>query len=314
MSGTEVVVVGHHGVGRIIRVHAFPKPGETVTSLGQLDVNDSGKGGNQAICLGLLGSSTAFIGKVGDDEIGHLGAEWMAERGVDTSGIIFSQEMKSSQGYVFIDDQGQNTIINGFRLKDYISFEELKPAIQDHATARFFLTGFEIPVQVALQCTRFAKELGMFTIVNPSPAPNKEIGDLSYVDLLIPNEIEARCMLGSIENKELSILDIARGIRQKYNVKTLIITLGSDGLIGLDAQGDWRYPKLEVNIVDTLGAGDAFVGGLIWSLTENKTLRESSWCGNCVAALSVTKQGSFPSYPNKKEVIELIKNHPCQMK
>jgi ribokinase len=306
MSESDILVVGHHGVGQIIRVHAFPKPGESIVSLGQLNMKDSGKGVNQAICLGLLGCSVAFVGKVGDDELGHLGAEWMHESGVDTSGIIFSSEMTTSRGLIFIDDQGQNTIINSYKPEGYLRFEELEQAIRVRARAKYFLTGFEIPVKVALQCTKLAKELGMFTVVNPGPASREDLGDLSYIDVLIPNETEAMSLAGINESAQLSNLDVIRCLKHKCNTKSVVMTLGSEGLLGLDDEGDWNYPGVQIKVVDTLGAGDAFIGGLLWGLTENNTVREASWYANFVAALSVTKQGSFPSYHTKEEVLEFI--------
>ncbi len=301
----EIIVLGHHGVGQIIRVHAFPKPGETIISLGQLELLDSGKGGNQAICLGLLKCSVCFIGKIGDDKHGHLGEKWMRERGVDTSGIIFSKELSTSRGLIFIDDQGQNTIINGYRPENYLTYSDIEGLIQERAKAKYFLTGFEIPLNVALKSTKLAKELGMFTIVNPGPAPLHEIGDLSFVDVLIPNETEARTIARIPEGEKLSNFEIVNTLKEHCKSQAIVMTLGSQGLCGIDSNNiNWSYPALKTKVVDTLGAGDAFVGGFIWGLTENKSLFEASQYGNIVASLSVQKQGSFPSYPTKKEVLE----------
>lgn len=306
MGNPEILVLGHHGCAQVIRVHAFPKPGETISSLGLLNVKDSGKGGNQAICAGLLGCSVAFIGKLGDDEIGHQGATWMQERGVDTSGIIFSKDIATSHGIIFIDDQGQNTIVNGFRPDGYMGFEEIKQKIYERRSAKYFLTGFEIPVNIALESAKYAKELGMFTIVNPGPAPLHNVGDLSYVDILVPNETEARTLAEISDNEKVSNQSLASMLRNKCHAKSIVMTLGSDGILGLDDDGNWSFPAYKMKVVDTVGAGDAFVGGLLWGLSENRSLREATYYANIVAALSVTKRGSFPSYSTKQEVLEKI--------
>jgi len=68
--------------------------------------------------------------------------------------------------------------------------------LRDLAGASVLLTGFEIPVRTALAAAEFGKELGMTTIVNPAPAPDQDMGDLSYVDVLVPNEPEARSIAG----------------------------------------------------------------------------------------------------------------------
>lgn len=306
MYTPHILVLGHHGIGQIIRVHTFPKPGETISSLGQMKLMDSGKGGNQAICLGLLGSLVSFIGKVGDDESGHLGEKWMRERGVDTSGLIFSKDIVTSQGIILIDDDGQNIIINGYHPDDYLTFPEIEGKIRDLAKARYFLTGFEIPINVALRSTELAKKLGMVTVVNPGPAPLHEVGDISFIDILVPNETEARTLVSFGPDEKIPNSEIIKLLRQKTTIKAIVMTLGSEGLMGIDDSGIWSYPGIKVDVADTLGAGDAFVGGLLWGLSENKSLREASRYANLVAALSVTKSGSFPSYGTRKEVLEKI--------
>ncbi|MBG0771436.1 MAG: ribokinase [Anaerolineaceae bacterium] len=306
MSKPDIIVVGHHGVGQIIRVPHFPKPGETVESLGEKKLKDSGKGPNQAICMSLLGCSAVFIGKVGDDQLGHLGEQWMQEAGVDTSGMIFSDSYSTGRGIIFLDNQGQNTIINGYKPEGYLTFDELKPMIEKFADAKYFVTGFEIPYKVALECTAFAKELGMTTIINPGPATGDTLGDLSYVDYLIPNETESLLMVGYASMADTTISELASALREKTHSKTVIITLGSGGCVGLDEDGYWEIPGIHVGVVDTTGAGDAFIGALTCALSKGSAVREATKWANYVAALSVTKEGSFPSYASREEVEEFI--------
>ncbi len=155
MSKPDIIVVGHHGVGQIIKVHHFPKPGETVQSLGEKKLKDSGKGPNQAILYEFTWLFCGIHWKVGDDQLGRLGEKWMQEAGVDTSGLIFSDSYSTGQGIIFLDSQGQNTIINGYKPKGYLTFKELKPMIEKFAEASYFVTGFEIPCKVALECAAF---------------------------------------------------------------------------------------------------------------------------------------------------------------
>lgn len=306
MGKPDIIVVGHHGVGQIIKVPHFPKPGETVQSLGEKNLKDSGKGPNQAICMSLLGCSVGFIGKVGDDQLGHLGEKWMQEAGVDTTGIIFSESYTTGRGIIFLDSQGQNTIINGFKPKGYLTFDELKPMIDQFAQASFFVTGFEIPYQVALKCAAYAKDVGMTTIVNPGPATGELLGDISYVDYIIPNETESLLLAGYASIEDITISELAAALREKTCSKTVIITLGSGGCAGLDDEGYWEIPGINVGVVDTTGAGDAFIGALTCALSNGSSVRDATKWANYVAALSVTKEGSFPSYSTREEVEEFI--------
>lgn len=307
MTKVDVLVVGTHGVSQLIRVHNFPRPGETVQSLGQRDMKDSGKGPNQAICMSLFGCSVAFIGKVGDDENGHIGEGWMRSYGVNTTGMIFSNSLTTGRGLIFLDDYGQNTIVNSYKPKDYVTFQELKPKILNFRQSKIFITSFEIPVPIALKCLKLAKSLGMFTILNPAPAYSSLSNDLSYIDLLIPNETESLILAGFDEMKRPSFHQIAQLLLQKTKIETVLITLGEMGCLGMDKQGYWEIPGVKVEIKDTTGAGDAFIGGLVSALTQNQNIREATKWANYVAALSVTKEGSFPSYPTRKKVQRFIK-------
>ena len=127
MGNPDIIVVGHHGVGQIIRVaFIFRNPVKPFKQLGEKKVKDSGKGPNQSICMSLLGCSVGFIGKVGDDELGHLGEKWMQEAGVNTSGMIFSDSCSTGRGLIFLDDTGQNSIVNGYKPDGYLTFERVK--------------------------------------------------------------------------------------------------------------------------------------------------------------------------------------------
>jgi ribokinase len=306
MGNPDIIVVGHHGVGQIIRVHHFPKPGETIQAIGEKEVKDSGKGPNQSICMSLLGCSVGFIGKVGDDELGHLGEKWMQEAGVNTSGMIFSDSCSTGRGLIFLDDTGQNSIVNGYKPDGYLTFEELKPMIQKFSSASIFVTGFEVPYKIALECTRYAKELNMTTIVNPGPATEDDLGDLSFVDYLIPNENEAHLLAGYSSSTEVSMSELASVLKQKTNSKAIILTIGSEGCAGFDDEGYWEIPGISIDAVDTTGAGDAFIGAMTCALSKGGSNREATKWANYVAALSVTKKGSFPSYSGRKEVEKFI--------
>jgi len=111
-AAPQIVVVGSHGVGQVVRVERFPAPGETVNSV-RWDVSpDGGKGSNQAIAVGRLGCSVAFVGIVGRDALGDLGDEWMCAAGVDTRHLLRSPTGATSTGIVIVDASGQNSIIN----------------------------------------------------------------------------------------------------------------------------------------------------------------------------------------------------------
>jgi len=298
---TEIVVVGSHGVGQVVRVERFPVPGETVNSV-RWDVSpDGGKGSNQAIAAGRLGCRVAFIGVVGNDVLGDLGDEWMRAAGVDTRHLLRSPTGATSTGIVIVDASGQNSIINADGPEDELSPDDVAECVQDFAGASVLLTGFEIPVRTALAAAKLGKDVGMTTIVNPAPAPHEAMGDLSYVDVLVPNELEARSIAGAgAEN--LSSEEIARLLRDAHRPGAVIVTLGAEGSLGLDAEGLWRVQASPVPVVDTTGAGDAYCAALACGLSRDMDLRAASRWASRIAAVSVSCAGSIPSFPKLAEV------------
>ncbi len=88
--------------------------------------------------------------------------------------------------------------------------------------------------------------------------------------------------------------------------QTAVVTLGSQGAMWLNAEGQGTIPTFNVKVVDTTGAGDAFNGGLAVALGEGKSLEEAIRFGNAVAGLSVTKMGTAPSMPTRAEVDALL--------
>ncbi len=88
--------------------------------------------------------------------------------------------------------------------------------------------------------------------------------------------------------------------------QTAVVTLGSQGAMWLNAEGQGTIPTFKVKVVDTTGAGDAFNGGFAVALGEGKRLEEAIRFGNAVAGLSVTKPGTAPSMPTRAEVEALM--------
>ena len=297
------MVVGSHGVGQVIRVERLPVAGETICSLSYDVSPDGGKGSNQAIAIGRLGGTAAFVGVVGRDNLGDLGERWLQEAGVDTRFLMRSDTRGTSTGIIIVDADGMNTIIDcGHGPEDELTVDCVESCVRSLEGAKVLLTGFEIPVASALHAARVAKELGMVTVVNPGPAPSEAMGCLSFVDILVPNESEGKLIAHLDVNASYPPMDLAREIRDSCAAGCVIVTLGADGSVGLDAKGLWTVKATHVPVVDTTGAGDAFCAALACGLATGKSAREASEWASIVAAHSVSRCGSIPSFPTTAEV------------
>jgi ribokinase len=302
----EIIVVGSHAPGIFVRVNRIPKAGETVIGWDFHEPKDGGKGSNQAIAAALLEGKTAFVGCFGKDRIGDLGEEWLKEVGVDTTWLLRHETVSSGVGFILLDDNGVPAMVTSMGANKEITKEYVEKALRDMPKAKVMLTQFEMPIDVALHAAKVAKELGMISIVNPGPAPENPIFDLSSASILIPNETEAQILLGLEPGSEFDAENLATQLRSKYEIPIVIITLGGDGIVGVDDQGTWVEPALKVDVVDTSGAGDVFCSALAVGITNGKSIREASVWACKVASISVTKPGTIPAYPTYQEVKEKL--------
>ena len=309
-------MLGYHGVGgNAVRVHHVPVIGETITAWDFHFHKDGGKGSHQAIVINRLGGTSAFIGKIGSDEKSEIARQWLLEDGVNLKHLLRSDRISPIIGLKMIDDNGDNAIISiKGGVQDELTFAEARPCIEDFNSAKIFITGFEIPVRTALEGAKLAKHEGMITIVNPAPAREEPMGNLDYVDIFIPNESEAKSLVGTDLNADFQPYELMIQLKEKFMVGTVIITAGRHGVFGYDGKTSWRIPPIPVNAIDTTGAGDAFIGGFAFSLSEGNEIVKAAEFGNYVAALSVTRYGTIPAFPSLNEVNEFIGAHSQSIK
>ena len=161
----------------------------------------------------------------------------------------------------------------------------------------------EVPMMTVQCAAELANEAGVPFILNPAPAQKLCPALLARVEVLTPNETEARILTGV----EVVDNDSARAAAGRFlgaGVKAVILTMGVKGFL-LAAGGTMEFvPALKVKAIDATAAGDAFTGSLAVSLAQGRTLREAALFANRVAALCVTRLGAQPSMPTRKEVEE----------
>jgi ribokinase len=158
------------------------------------------------------------------------------------------------------------------------------------------------PLEAAL---RQAKQAGLTTILNPAPARRLPSRLISLIDLLIPNEVEAAMLCGQPVRTLPQACKAAQRLRQ-MGYRTVIVTLGKQGLVYLDEHDPVHVPGIAVEAIDATAAGDTFVGYLACALAEGQTLANALALANAAAALSVTRPGAQPSIPWRQEVKRLL--------
>lgn len=308
---TDIIVLNSHGVGQYAYADRMPKWGETMRVTRWHIDQDGGKGTNISVALGRLGLRVSYIGKVGNDPWGDLGEKWMQDAGVDTTFLYRTDEVATGTALILLGPNGENAIIDGDSSSEKLSLEEIMSAIDARKEARMFVTGFEIPEHLSIQGAQYAKKLGMTTFLNPSPLPEKPIDDLSFIDYLILNEVEAEFLLNAPCSREESAKKILYALKSRYGCKNIIMTLGEKGSCLLDSTDSYiriSAPKPE-KIINTAGAGDGYLSALVYKLFIGASLKDAAEWASKYAALTVTIHGTIPAYRPLAEVESFIQKY-----
>lgn len=290
---SRVVVIGSANADLVVQVTRRPAGGETV--LGSAPVaTPGGKGANQATAAALLGADVAFLGRVGDDPHGELLRSALAGAGVDVSALRAS-DATTSLALIVITPDGENSIIVCAGANDDLTPEALQTDESVWAGADLVVVQLEIPPAtvsfVAAECHR----RGVRMLLNAAPAAPLTADVLSACDPLVVNESEASLLLGApADTPPDELLDGLLGL----GPASVVVTLGARGAIAGTIAGPHIAQAAEpvTAVVDTTGAGDAFVGGLAVVLARGGGLADGLALGTRAAAVAVANPGAAASY------------------
>jgi ribokinase len=296
----KVVVVGSSNTDLVVRCPQIPVPGETVLGRDFMTLG-GGKGANQAVAAALLGAEVTFVGCTGDDAFGHQRRRQLESFGIDTRYMRSISAVPSGVALITVADNGENAIVVAAGANAHVSPEDVEAALPALQQAEIVLVQCEIPVPTVVYALKRAKQLGCTTLFNPAPAVPLPNDLLKFVDVLVPNEIEAarhagaHCLGGSTPEETADAL-------RKLGARNIIITLGSRGCMLMESERAVHLPAPDVDVVDTTAAGDTFCGALAFGIGVGRSLKDAAETALAAASLSVTKVGALDSMPTSEEL------------
>jgi ribokinase len=296
----DVFVVGSINQDFVLSVERRPEPGETVTEA-QLSKGNGGKGANQAAAAALLGASVKFLGRVGDDGFGEPLAEALADKGVDTSLIEASPDSSTGTAFITVTPDGENAITVAPGANRSLSAKDVDGASEAIGAARVLVAQMEVPPEVVLRAVEVAAQQGTLALVNLAPTTDVPQELLEMLDLLVVNEHEAAFLLGERVEGVDGALSAAPDILE-LGPNSAVITLGRDGAVFSDGKTTEHLTSPRVEVVDTTGAGDAFVGALAAKLAQELPLNEAVSYAVRAGAAAVTKKGAQGALPTPESV------------
>lgn len=269
-----IAVIGSINIDLVVAAERLPREGETVLGR-EFRVVCGGKGANQAVAAARLGGRAFMVGCVGRDEYGRMAKANLAAHGVDVSGVKTTAGA-TGVALIVVDARGRNLI-----------------AVAPNANARVCVPQRPLDIAVMQLETPFARPRARCFILNPAPADPRILKPqgataaerktpLAGVDWLLPNEHEAEALTGERDPRRA-----ARRL-MKLGAKHVLITLGEQGVY--DGDSERVLPAFRVRAVDTVGAGDAFVGAFAAALAEDHPAPVRF--AQAAAALKCTKSGA----------------------
>lgn len=297
----RVTVVGSFAVGLTLRVPRFPSVGETLIGT-DFDMGPGGKGSNQAVGAARLGAESHLVGMIGIDLFGDIGVDLYSSEGVHTEHLRRVPARNTGVGFITLNAQGENQIVLDPGANSLLSPSDVDSAESLIAESDVVLSVLEIPVTTAGRAMELARRHGAIAVLNPAPAVRLNESVLSYVDVLTPNQSELQLLMGLSPDDPRDTVELARRLRDQ-GVRNVIVTMGNKGALIVDSAGSTeRIPAIDVPIVDTTGAGDAFNCALAVALAEGNSLTQAVRFAVCAGALACTKLGVIPALPYRSKV------------
>ena len=319
MASGRVLVVGSVNVDLVVAASCLPGPGQTVTG-GDLARYQGGKGGNKATAAARLGARVAFVGAVGDDEMGRQARSALASEGIDVAGLAVSSRA-TGVALIVVDPRGENLITVAPGANDEVHAVHVRTALAALAPGPddVVLVCREIPPDGVRAALEVGRDAGSMTILNPAPADGLDAATLALADILTPNETELAWLAGSGPGSGSGRGDAETAARLALagqptgagdaaaRGRAVVVTLGAAGALIVRAAGAAvAVPAPAMEVVDTTGAGDTFNGALAVALAESRPIGDALRFANAAAGLSVTRLGAQASIPSRKEVDDFL--------
>jgi ribokinase len=306
LNAPQITVVGSYATGLTMKVERLPSSGETLLGTGYR-VDHGGKGSNQAVGCARLGARVNFVAKIGKDSFGDMALRLYRDEGIDVTHVRQTPDAPTGVGFITVEaGSGHNCIVLDPGANELLTASDVGDSEAAFSSAAVLLTQLEIPVQAAEAALARGRARGSVTILNPAPVRPLPASVLQLVDVLTPNEVEAKVLAGQKPDAAIEPEDVARALIRK-GVKQVVMTLGDKGALIVSDSSSTRVSAVQVAAVDTTGAGDAFNAGLAMALACSANLEAAVQFAVVTGGLAVTREGVIPSLPVRREVVQFIR-------
>lgn len=307
MSGSTVVIGSVH-MDLIASADRLPRIGESVTG-GVFSMAPGGKGGNQAIQLALCGIETTLVSRVGDDQFGAVLRSALSRKGVRIHRVAVDPERATGASTVLAAEDDYASIIAP-GAAGALDAADLVAARHEIELASLAVLQMELDWTFVAGAIAECAALATPVMLNASPAPSdpRQFAQLppGAVRWLVVNQTEAAALAGHPVGGLRDVPAVAAALQASLDVPEVIVTAGGDGAVWRSGGQTIAQPAFRADVVDTVGAGDAFLGalaaGVIRGLPPEESLRRATAAG----AIAVGHAGAHDAFPTSRQIDEFL--------
>jgi ribokinase len=292
-----IVCLGAHIQALFVEVERVPAEGETVRGYAVSEPVDGGKSTCQAVAAARLGAPVTFVSLVGSDERGRWWRSQLEREGIDTRWLRTAQGATDT-GVVLLPPSRAPAIVSVTALSSRFDVAMVHDATDAIRGGSMLLCPLEAPASTVKEAFRVARAAAVLTMLNPAPADDVDEELLRLADIIVANEHEAALIVG----KDGDPSELAARLAARLDPAIVVVTAGESGAaFATGRQPVVHVPAPRVEVVDTTGAGDAFLGAFAVALGRGAAVEDAVRTGVAVGSLSVTRSGSIASYPTAVE-------------
>ncbi len=274
---------------------------------------EAGGMGNTLIMGARLGLRISAIGALGDDVAGQIVVDILKSEGIDLEGVVIAANQHTPLSVNVVAKNAEHVFAGGWTLSQPVSIESSWLTAMEEASV-LFVSGYAlapnalIGAENSLKCMGHAKAHGRLVCLDLGPSEYWSAlvePSLNFTDVLLATETEI-CDWA----KQDDAIAAGRKVLASGGISLIVIKTGPRGCQILTRNEQLNCPGFEVEVVDTIGAGDAFAAGFIAALLQGKSLHDAGMYANAVGAAAVTHMGTGSLLPQREEVEALLRRGP----
>lgn len=304
----DVVGVGTACIDLVFMVDDLPKSGDCVIA-DKFFMGHGGIVGNFLVGCSRLGLKTRYVGKLGSDHYGRLVLEELKQEGVDVSTAVFTDKEPTEIVAVLLEKDGERSFVVSIGATNKLRVEEIDLG---KALACRLLYTDGVPYEAVRHLLREAKRRDVATAIDlaaslsvyekVSAGREDFLELLKWVDVAFPSET----FLHDIHAGK----DLLKACEALLNLgpKIVVATLGAEGSLIVDKQGQYRVPAFEVKVTDTTGAGDAYRAAFIHAYLRGLDLHSCGVVAAAAAALNCQVLGAREGMPRLGELQSFLQS------